>query len=142
VLLVTVPPTWSYVVTSPIIDPDDPTHPSPQVLASTGPDPSQPGVSSVMYLGLAPVADLQALVSTSATNCAPGGITAYDDGAFAGLRQDFTGCAGGAQVVQIAATSVGGELTAFLRVTIATPADAAALDLILGSFNITGTPLP
>ena len=140
VLTIDVPAAWTAVSTTPTTDDAGVSH--AQIAAATDLDGlyktyATPGV---IYAEHDYVADTASAITTAydfSAECTASAVTSYSDGYFTGSRLDWTGCGGTqSRVVTVLANPLDRSFSALVLVQLPTPADDAALDVVLGSFYV------
>ena len=140
VLTIDVPAVWTAVSTTPTTDDAGVSH--AQIAAATDLDGlyktyATPGV---IYAEHDYVADTASAITTAydfSAECTASAVTSYSDGYFTGSRLDWTGCSGTqSRVVTVLANPLDRSFSALVLVQLPTPADDAALDVVLGSFYV------
>lgn len=141
VLTMTVPASWTFVDTAQRTETleGDPAPSEPRIIAATAADwATNWATSSVTLLALPTSSDLSSILTGSPPPCpATGPIQPYDDGYFVGVRQDYAGCGGVAEVVHVVANPPDNSFTAWVDIDVVA-ADKPAIDIVLDSFNSTG----
>lgn len=96
-----------------------------------------PGMEFIAGPGLLDYEPAEMLDVIAPTDCRSEGREAYDDGAFAGLYEVFSGCGGTDTMWFVVAThAADGSVGVLVAVQVVTDADLEALDVVLGSFDL------
>lgn len=141
-LNVEVPATWTDVDTRPIVADDGSVRPSITAAPDWDDFLNRFDAPGLIYSAFAFTADHESIFTQFAFDgyCRDGGRAPYSDGAFVGQVQAWTACDGTlAELRVVVADPPDNSFTALIVVQIPTPADLAAYDHVLQTFNADAT---